>query len=217
MAGIAGEVICQKFPQAIVRGVFAWRPGLCANRQPNIGLDGSRPQLSSGSLAISDGGRSVFGAGRGSCGWVKTCTNRRQKGVNTRSPRPSLLRMALGAARRSLGQRCAVAPITSSAAATSSATARCGACSTSFQNTAPAPLSRASPEITLAADPLRSTSGAPSTARPLCRDRSDCASHQRAAPPSGRPFGARSAALTSSRTYRQITGPPVSEAARSAG
>src|SRR6266404_1044124 len=79
----------------------------------------------------------------------------------------------------------------------------------SFQNTALASVSRANLPITLAAGPLRSMSGAPMTPRLACRLRNDCASHQRAAPPGGRAFGGFSAGLSSSWTYRQITGTPA--------
>ena len=40
--------------------------------------------------------------------------------------------------------------------------------------------------MSLAAGPLRSSSDVPTALRRFCRARSDCASHQRAAPPSGR-------------------------------
>ena len=50
----------------------------------------------------------------------------------------------------------------------------------------------ASPAMIGAAGPLRSTSDAPTALRLVCRARSDGASHQRAAPPSGR-AGASSA------------------------
>jgi hypothetical protein len=52
----------------------------------------------------------------------------------------------------------------------------------------------------LTAGPLRSSSGEPSRLRLSCKARSDCASHQRAAPPSGRAVGARDAPLASSKT-----------------
>ena len=71
------------------------------------------------------------------------CT-RRQNGVNTRKPRPSLLRIESGAASRSPGKPWPATPIACRLAATCSATARCGACAISFQNTAAAPVSRAS-------------------------------------------------------------------------
>jgi hypothetical protein len=91
-------------------------------------------------------------------------------------------------------------PISCSAALTSSATDRCGAWAISFQNTAPAPVWRASSVMIAAAGPRRSNRRVPAEARAACRDRSDCASHQRDAPPSGRAGGARSGALASSRT-----------------
>jgi hypothetical protein len=76
-------------------------------------------------------------------------------------------------------------------------------------------LSRASPAMISAAYPCRSSSDEPIALRLLCKARSDCASHQRAALPSGRTF--RTAARAWSNMYRQITGLPVIDAACRAG
>ena len=68
------------------------------------------PSSRCASLAMSGAGRSVFGAGRGLGGSPSACT-RRQNGVNTRKPRPSLLRMLAGATSRSPGKLCEATPI----------------------------------------------------------------------------------------------------------
>ena len=80
-------------------------PGVHLWRRPPVqsGLVGSSFQLSSASLATFGPGRSSFGAGSGFAGSPSAST-RRQNGVKTRKPRPSLLRIAEGGTSRSPGK-----------------------------------------------------------------------------------------------------------------
>ncbi len=87
-----------------------------ANHRPNPDARARDPSFRLPSLARSGAGCSAFGAGSGTGGSPRDCT-RRQNGVNTLGPRPSLLRMRAGAASRSPGKLCALTPIAASIAA----------------------------------------------------------------------------------------------------
>ena len=140
--------------------------------------------------------RSVFGAGSGFGGSPSACT-RFQNGVKTRKPRPSLLRIARGRTSRSPGKLCEAMPI--ARGRRRPARPRPDAAPARSRSRTPRRRRSRAPASAMisAAGPLRSTSGAPIARGSVCRARSDCASHQRAAPPSGRAAAAR---LVSSST-----------------
>jgi hypothetical protein len=114
---------------------------------------------------MSGPGHSAFGGGRGLGGSADACT-RRQNGVNTRKP-PAVLVADIGGSHQQIAEK------------TMRAEADLGqrrrdligyrlmrAWAISFQNTAPACVSRASSAIIVAAGPLRSTSDEPLCSSP---------------------------------------------------
>ena len=134
-------------------------------------------------------GRSTFGAGNGSGGSPDDCT-RRQNGVNTRNPRPSLLRTSVGLTSRSPAKLCEATPISSERGSDLIGHGLMRRlCDLVPEHRPGLGLARQPGDDPSPPGPLRSTSEPPIAARLFCKTRSDCASHQRAAPPSGRAFG----------------------------